>query len=267
MNLARHAAVLWRFRLITALGLLLGIALAIFATYQVPSMEPRGMETWSSESSLLVTQPGFPEGRTILPTPIVTDTDGDGQPDEPKVKRQAFADPGRFTMLADLYAQLAVSDQVLSRVPEKPAPAQIQAMTVQSTSGAITLPVLKLTTMAPTAAGAQELNVHMVKALQGHLEEEQAGNDISKDERVQLSMLSRPTAPYMVSGPSKTGAILAFMLCLIGTIAVTHLLEALRNRNMGGAAPVSEFIDPWTLREGEFAEPEHRPVAVAQRQP
>jgi hypothetical protein len=265
MNLARHAAVLWRFRLVTALGLLLGITLAIFATYQVPSMQPRGVETWSSESSLLVTQSGFPEGRVILPTPIVTDANGDGRPDEPEVEQQEFADPGRFTMLADLYAQLAVSDQVLSLVPEKPAPAQIQAMTVQSTSGAITLPVIKLTTMAATAAGAQQLNRHMVEALRGHLEKEQAGNDIAKDERVQLSMLSRPTEPFMVSGPSKTGAVLAFVLCLIGTVAVTHLLEALRNRRTAAATPeaVSEFVDPWTLREGEFAEP--RPVAVAQR--
>ena len=269
MNLARHAAVLWRFRLVTAIGLLLGIALAIFATYQVPSMKPRGAETWSSQSSLLVTQPGFPEGRVILPTPIVTDANGDGQPDEQKDEQQEFADPGRFTMLADLYAQLAVSDQVLSRVPERPAPAQIQAMTVQSTSGAITLPVIQLTTMAESPAAAQTLNVHMVEALRGHLEQEQASNDITRDERVQLTMISRPTLPFMVSGPSKTGAILALMLCLIGTVAVTHLLEALANRKAAAASDevVSEFVDPWTLREGEFAEPaEPRPVAVAQRQ-
>jgi hypothetical protein len=269
MNLARHAAVLWRFRLVTALGLLLGIALAIFATYDVPSMKPRGAETWSSESSLLVTQPGFPEGRVVLPAPIVVDKDGDGQPDEPEVKQQQFADPGRFTMLADLYAQLAVSDQVLRRVPEHPAPAQIQAMTVQSTSGAITLPFIKLTTMSDTAAGARKLNINMVEALRGLLEEQQSDNNIPKDERVEVIVTSAPTAPFMLSGPSKTGAILAFMLCLIGTIAVTHLLEALRNRKTAATAGdevVSEFVDPWSLREGEFAEPERRPVAVAQRQ-
>ena len=268
MNLARHAAVLWRFRLVTALGLLLGIALAIFATYQVPSMKPRGVETWSSESSLLVTQPGFPEGRVILPAPIVTDKDGDGVPDESAVKQQAFGDPGRFTMLADLYAQLAVSDQVLRRVPEHPAPAQIQAVTVQSTSGAITLPVIKLSTMSDSPAGAQRLNAHMFDALRTDLEQGQAKNGVPKDERVELSMLSRPTPPFMVSGPSKTGAVLALMLCLIATIAVTHLLEALRNRKTAAAGDevVTEFVDPWTLREGEFADAEPRPVAVAQRQ-
>src|SRR4051794_6481912 len=72
MNVARHAAVLWRFRAITATGLVLGILLAILASYRVsfaggPSLTARGTETWSATASLLVTQPGFPEGRVTLP--------------------------------------------------------------------------------------------------------------------------------------------------------------------------------------------------------
>ena len=40
MNLARHAAVLWRFRRITAAGLLLGIVLAVFASYSITPSRP-----------------------------------------------------------------------------------------------------------------------------------------------------------------------------------------------------------------------------------
>ena len=67
MDVARHAAVLWRFRGITAAGLVLGILLAILASYRVsfdggPTLTARGTETWSATASLLVTQPGDHEG-------------------------------------------------------------------------------------------------------------------------------------------------------------------------------------------------------------
>ena len=69
MNLARHAAVLWRFRRITAVGLLLGVFFAVFASYSISpaGLKPRGVSTYSSQSQLLVTQAGFPEGRVVLP--------------------------------------------------------------------------------------------------------------------------------------------------------------------------------------------------------
>ena len=39
-----------------------------------------------------------------------------------------------------------------------------------------------------------------------------------------------PSPGVLATGPSYTASILAFLLCLIGTVAVTHLLENLRNR-------------------------------------
>jgi hypothetical protein len=47
MNLATHAAVLWRYRAVTITGLVLGIVLAVLAAYQVgwdggPKLTPRG---------------------------------------------------------------------------------------------------------------------------------------------------------------------------------------------------------------------------------
>ena len=129
MDLAQHAAVLWRFRAVVAGGIALGIVLAILAAYQLPSLSPRGSETWSSESSLLVTQQGFPEGRvhaahradrgTIRTPRSAAARTAEG--------RLEFADPDRLSALASLYAQLAFSDRVRQRLPEKPTAAQIQA--------------------------------------------------------------------------------------------------------------------------------------------
>lgn len=230
MNLARHAAVLWRFRRITAAGLLLGIFLAVYASYNIsPSgLEPRGTSTYTSQSQLLVTQPGFPEGRSVLPTsPALA-----GSTEEPKVDpdQLEFADPNRFLALADLYTKLLVADEVLSRIPEQPSPAQITASPLPGVSGAPILPIIQLDTVAGSPEAAQTLNANTAKALKDLLEERQRRNDISPAKSVQVTTLKAPSPGALASGPSRTGSILALLLCIVGTIAVTHLLENLRNR-------------------------------------
>jgi hypothetical protein len=242
MNLARHAAVLWRFRRVTAAGLLLGVFLAVYASYQIsPSgLKPRGTSTYTSQSQLLVTQPGFPEGRSVLPTaPALT-----GGTEEPKVDpdQLEFADPNRFLALADLYTKLIVSDEVLSRIPEQPSPTQITASPLPGVSGAPILPIIQLDTIAGSARAAQTLNANTAKALRELLEERQRRNDISPAKSVEVVTLKAPTTGALASGPSRTSSILALLLCIIGTIAVTHLLENLRNRR---EAERIDELDEW----------------------
>src|SRR5215217_1126307 len=135
MNLARHAAVLWRFRRITAVGLLLGIFLAVYASYDIsPSgLHRRGNPTYTSRSQLLVTQAGCPECRTVLPVTPPLDTTSQ----EPKVDpdQLEFADPARFNTLADLYTKLIVSDEVLASIPGHPSAGQIIASPLPAVSG------------------------------------------------------------------------------------------------------------------------------------
>jgi hypothetical protein len=231
MNLARHAAVLWRFRRITAAGLLLGVFLAVFASYNItPSgLKPRGASTYTSQSQLLVTQAGFPEGRVVLPVAPPYGTTNEEQP-EVDPDRLEFADPNRFMYAADLYTKLIVSDEVLSRIPEHPAPSQIVASPLPGVSGAPILPIIQLDTIAGSPAAATQLNHNAAKALRGLLEERSEKNDISSAQQIQISTLVAPSPGVLATGPSYTASILAFLLCLIGTVAVTHLLENLRNR-------------------------------------
>jgi hypothetical protein len=254
MNLARHAAVLWRFRAVTATGLILGLLLAVLASYQVPSMERRGISTFTSESQILVTQRGFPEGRVVLPqapppssgsatgVASTSPTDKTSSKDE---NAPEFADPGRFINLADLYTQLITSDEVLSRIPEHPAAAQITAMPLPANSGSI-LPIISISTVGPTSEAAHQLNVHTIEALKKLLADEARKNDIAPGELVELTMLKAPSPGALLTGPSHTGSILALLLAVIGTVAVTHLLESLRNRRE--PEPTDE-AEPWTLGE------------------
>jgi hypothetical protein len=247
MDLARHAGVLWRYRWVTAGGILLGIVLAVLASYKVTTsgLEPRGSSTYSSESQLLVTQAGFPEGRSVLPTP--PPVDGlTPQPAENDKKLQ-FADPSRFMTLADLYSTLIISDEARSLIPEKPSASQIIASPLPAVSGVPVLPIIELTTTADSAAGAQALNTHTADALRELLKERQAKADISPAESVQIQTVNAPSPGALTGRPSHAGSIIALLLCLIGTVAVTHLLEMLRTRREGDTLENVEL--DWMLDE------------------
>jgi hypothetical protein len=239
MNLARHAAVLWRFRLVAIAGLTIGLALAILASYKVgfdggPSLTPRGTETWTASSQILVTQPGFPEGRVTLPEEQIqgaTTADGE-RVQEPQPKDQVtFADPARLSGLADLYARFLTSDEVLGKVPGRPKAERITASPFLASAGGVVLPVIQLTADAPTSGGAKKLNEQVVKSLRSLIEDQQVANGIGKGQRIEIKLIDAPEA-MLTSPRKKTAAILVLFLCLLGTVAVAHLLEGLRPRNV-----------------------------------
>jgi hypothetical protein len=238
MNLARHAAILWRFRAVTATGLAIGLFLAILASYTVslsggPKLVSRGTSTYTSTSQILVTQRGCPNCRVVLPvapaTTGTTTTTGEQPSTSSNDSVQAFADPGRFMLLADIYTQYITSDEVLRRIPQHPSAAQITATPLPANSGTI-LPIISLSTIGPSSKGAYQLNLDTIKALRSLINDEGTQNKVKQDERVELQMLKSPSPGALLAGPSHTASILALLLCIIGTIAVTHLLASLRDR-------------------------------------
>jgi hypothetical protein len=234
MNLARHAAVLWRFRAVTAIGLCLGILLAIAASYRVSldgglKLVERGTYTYSSESRLLVTQPGFPDGRVVLPTapdPESKTADLDVDPN-----RLEFADPNRFAYLTDVYTKLILSDEVRRHIPGRPSETQIDASPLAAVSGTPVLPIIELKVTADSAGGATALNANTAAALRRVIEDRQAENGIMPAQSIRIETLEAPSPAVLAAGPSRTASVLALLLCVIGTIALTHLLESLRPRH------------------------------------
>jgi hypothetical protein len=236
MNLERHLRVLWRYKIVVAVGLLLAFTLAFMASFDVASggMKRRGTQIWSSNSQVLVTQKGFPWGRVTLPSASIdttgttdagaTTTDNGSGPDHIQ-----YADPTRFVNLALLYSVISYSDQVRSKLPEHPRADQISAMPLDPTnSGQSFLPIITLTTKAATPEKAIQLNRDTYKGLRDLLVSEQTSNDIPAANRVLLNVLSSPQKPVIEQGYSLTSSMLAFILCLIATLAFVHVLEALR---------------------------------------
>jgi hypothetical protein len=238
MDVALHLRVLWRFKVVLIAGLLVGIAMAVLGAYRVtfdgvPTFTARGAEEWTSRSEVLVTQPGFPWGRVTLP--------GTGEPGAPTALLQAtrrkgksalqFADPGRFSTLASVYSVISLSDRARERLPERVSPGQIQALplSLDAASG-IVLPVVVIVTKHSTASKARKLNADVVVALRGRLLEQQRRAKIAPNQRVKLQTLNFPSAGQRTVGRSYTTSIIAFVLCLVCTIAWTHILHNLRGR-------------------------------------
>jgi hypothetical protein len=248
MDLAQHAAVLWRFRAILAGGLVLGIVLAVLAAYQLPSLSPRGSETWTSTSSLLITQSGAPEFRTLAGAPA-----GGTAPSGTDGTDLEFADPNRLSALASLYAQLATGDRVRSQLPEKPKPAQIDAIALEG-NASTQLPVVKLTTTAGSGEAARRLNEHTVQALQQVVRTEQSRNAIPAGQRIRIDQINAPAAPVLTAGRSHTASILALLLCVLGAVALAHLLAALRD-GRDDMQDVDGVVVPWTVTDATSSEP------------
>jgi hypothetical protein len=279
MNLARHAAVLWRFRRVTAAGLLLGLFLAVYASYDISTsgLVRRGHPVYTSRSQLLVTQEGCPECRTVLPVTPVTPLSSTDSAPKIDPNQLEFADPNRFNTLADLYTKLIVSDDVLAGIPGHPSAAQIIASPLPAVSGAPILPIIQLDTSADSSAAAQRLNADTGKALRDLIARDARRNGVSPNKAVQIETINAPSPGALTAGASFTASILALMLVLVGTVALTHLLENLRTRRE--AADDEDGIDSWTADDAvnghaavddelaaAFAGAEWGPPSPAQRQ-
>jgi hypothetical protein len=248
VNLEKHLRVIWRQKVIIAVGIILGCALAFMAAYKVgpKGLERRGTEQWSSESRVLVTQTGFPWGRVTLPSTAAgaavdpTATTGKDQktgttaPDS----RIQFADPSRFSNLALLFAQISESDQVRRLLPGPPAPGTVIARPLDATgSGDSFLPILSVTTMGKTAGAAIDLNKLAVSALRHLLVTQQNKWNVAANDRVLIQTLNEPGAPMLVQSRSMAPALLAFLLAVFGAVALAHIVEGLRRSRNAPAEP------------------------------
>jgi hypothetical protein len=247
--LERHLAVIWRQKIIIVVGILVGCALAFMAAYKVgpKGLERRGTEQWSSESRVLVTQTGFPWGRVTLPSnaagaAVQPDTATTGKDQKTTTgsddSRIQFADPSRFSNLALLFAQISESDQVRRLLPGPPEPGTVIARPLDATgSGDSFLPILSVTTMGKTAAGAIDLNKLAVSALRHLLVTQQNKWDVAANDRVLIQTLNEPSTPMLVQSRSMAPAMLAFLLAVFGAVALAHIVEGLRRSRNAPAEP------------------------------
>jgi len=235
VDLNLYFRVLWRFRVVVAVGIFLAIALSFMSFARVslahgsPSVSYRQQPTFQAATRLLVTQEGFPWGRSVLPitTGTTPQTPGSSTP-----SGLQFADPNRFATLALLYAQLlngnAIQDRIRKSIPVGDFLTAEPVMNAQTNS---VLPFVDVIGVAHTAAEAARTSRIGADLFRSYIAQQQTSAAIRPNERVLLPVVS--TKATLLAGRKKTLPIVAFLTVMIATIGLAFILENMRPRVRG----------------------------------
>lgn len=226
MDLALYFRVIWRFRYLALAGVVLAFMLAFFsyAKVSLAGITYRGSETWEASETLMITEPGFPIGRSGSTT-VVSPTSTADTASSP-------TDTLRFASLAPVYAQLATSDAT-TRLARKqgPLPGSFTASPVAfRRQGARQLPFITITGTAATPASAVEVARRASAALVVFVERRQAAAGIAKKNRTVIEIVNEAKGATKVKGRNLTVPIVIFLTVAIATLALAFILENLRPR-------------------------------------
>ena len=232
MDIKLHARVLWRFKLILFVGLLLATGLAFLSYARVDlkngvHVSYRQDQKFISYSQMLITQDGFPEGRSVL--------DGSGTTVGSAAKRNApsFADPSRFTTLALQYAKLVDTDP-LRRIRRQFGPLYglVIAAAVPATSDANgdVIPVLSVAGIAKSPAAAERLSSQSVQAFEIWLRHQQNEANVPAGDRVLAETISNASPAKVYAARSSALPIIVFLAVMVTFSALAFVLENLRPR-------------------------------------
>jgi hypothetical protein len=267
--------VIWRFRLVVAVGTVLAVFLAIasFASISIvggkPSLQYRETEQWESLSTLFVTSRGFPWGsidtqvsgpdRGSSAKPNVTGPEG-----VQAVPTPTPLDPANLTALAGLYVQLATSDpvyRIMGFVPGRDGVLQAFPVGSDPSGRGDALPMVTLSAISTSPRAAQELAKQHGRAFLTYLRREQRAAGIPMADRVVVDIVRQPQAPTLLQGRKMTRPIVVFVAIMIAVLGLAFALENLRPR-VRALPDAAEPVEPMEPVEPIATKPaKRRPAA------
>lgn len=246
MDLGAYMRVLSRFKVLIILGFLLAAALAFLATAKVsfragkPHVTYRQSQLYQADTILLVTQQGFPWGRTVLPAST------DGLPTGTQSTSPQYADPNRLAGLAVFYAELANGDAVQAAIKRDkslhglmnasatlPNPSQYNSV----------LPFVDIQGFATTPHQAVLISSKGTAALQRYIEQQQSAAGIAQTQRVLLDIVKKPDKVTVAVRRKKTLPIMVFLIVFTAALGSAFILENLRPRVRRGEPDLAEVSE------------------------
>jgi hypothetical protein len=245
MDLQLYIRVLWRFRFLVLGGLVLALLLAFSSIARIdfdggaPSVKFRESEKWVSVSTLLVTEPDFPLGRSVFPEEVPPVGS-----DRPQTFAPKFAPSTRFIELANTYAEFVTGDAVRDiMLRDGPIRGVVEATPlVASNASDAPLPMLAIRGLASTPEGAVLVAQRATDAFESFLDTQQDRRAIPAEQRAVLSQVRQPSpaTTTLLEGRSKTLPIVVFLTVMLAVVGLAFILENLRPR----VRPVVEISGP-----------------------
>jgi hypothetical protein len=272
MDFKLYLGVLKRYKRMVISGVMLAVVLSVLS-YGTPGLQggkptiiPRGSEVWEGQAEILISQKGFPYGSAVQQ---VTPGKGTSIPSEP------IGDYNYMASLSSVYAALAngnaVQQQVQSeaRVPlcsllvNSTAPCgTVLAAEVADINTGSPLPLLTLTSSAPTAADAAKLATASVSVLEGEIVKQQAAAGTPPDQRVELQAVKSGAPATLAQGYSKSIPILVLFAITAASIALafirnSHSVDPVRPTRRHPDDPLGLDGRPAFAGNGRVGEPTH----------
>lgn len=280
MDFKLFLGVLKRYKRVVIAGAVLAVVLSLLS-YGTPGLKggkpviiPRGSEVWQGNGEVLISQAGFPYGRAesqVVP--------GKGTTTPPEV----IGDPGYLSNLSSIYAALAdgtyVQHQVAMETHVRLCPqtasatgspsttsgpgtcASVVAAAVPQPDTGASLPLITMTSSAPTASEAAKLAATTISVLRRDVTKEQVAANTPVDQRVELQTIMNGAPATLIKGHSKSTSILVLFALISASIGLAFILNNHSNdpvrstRRDEGLGLDGELVLPGA-GNGRVAEPE-----------
>jgi len=264
MDFKLYLGVLKRYKRVVISGAVVAVVLSVLS-YGTPGLKggkptiiPRGAEIWGGNAVVLISQAGNPYARAV--TQYIPGK-GTSTPAEP------LGDLGYMSSLSSVYAALANGDYVqhqvaaLAHVPVCPAttsaagtPATasgtaacgtVVAAAIEQQGTGSPLPLITLTSSAPTASEAAKLTTSTIAILRNEITEQQVAAGTPANERVVLETVNSGSPATLTKGHSKSIPILVLFAVMSVSVALAFIL----NNNSSDPVPSTrrrpdEGLDP-----------------------
>jgi hypothetical protein len=235
VSLSLYARVLWRFKWLVLVGLVLATGLAALSVEHIspgvpPKLTPRVKPVYQSQLSIMITEPGFPIGSVA--------------------EANATDSFSALASLTSLYVGLGNS-QAFSSAAKRAAPFTQTVVAAPSfetlPSGyEVPIPVMTLTATADTPGHATVAATSAGVVFKQMVAKQQAEERIPKGQRIVLDELAT-SKPLETGGAKKTLPVLVFLIIMVGVVALALILENLRPR-VSSADSEDEAAPPVSAR-------------------
>jgi hypothetical protein len=229
MDFRLYGRVLWRFRLVIAIGLLLALVLAFLSVVRVGShgITYRDARLWDAKMKLQVTQQGCPECR-LYASRATGGKDATAEPVSPKAP---VVDPNRFPSLAIQYSTILTSDPVRKLAARRDGiTGKIIATPLRDDQSGVLLPYIDVESIAESAPDAVKYAERTAGALSAYILREQLANGVAPDDRVVVQTSVHPHGANVFRPRSKTLPIVVFLAVMFATVSLAFILENMRPR-------------------------------------